>query len=106
MIRVIGESIYPVAQVDRWLAGLIARMHGNVRELALILHPTDRAVMMFARADDPHVAMIAMDPEAGVADGPVVGIEIVDVVEAVDTPIPIELGTAGEVVEVVIEERG
>jgi hypothetical protein len=39
----------------------------------------DRATVMLVRAGDPHVAMPAVDPEAGMADGPVVRVEVVGV---------------------------
>jgi hypothetical protein len=64
----------------------------------------DRATVMLVRAGDPHVAMPAVHPEAGMADGPVVRVEVVEVDKEGATE-PVASRVAGEVVIVERQQR-
>ncbi len=60
-------------QVERWLSRHVVRMQRNVAGSAANLDPANGAVMVPPCASHPDVAMLVMNPGAGVADGPVVG---------------------------------
>ena len=82
----------------------VPRVDGDVAELALILDPMDGAVVMLVRAGDPHVAILAVDPEAGVTNCPVVGVKIVRIGEE-RAVIPETPRVAGEAVEIIVREQ-
>src|SRR5215469_6688013 len=100
-----GELIDAVADVHRDLATFIAWMARHIAELALVLHPMDGTVVMFVRSGDPHVVVLTIDPETGMADGPVIRVDVVRVGEEKRAAIPETPRVAGEVVEIVVTER-
>ncbi len=113
MVRWGVEAVF---QVDGKLAGDVVWVERDVTGGVAGFDPADRAVVVPFGAGDPDVAMLAVDPGAGVADGPVVGSSVgkesgvKDALFAGDgisgDEVADDIGGAGEVVVVGVEEGG